>query len=82
MKAWGRYAMNTYKVDLEDDIVKYRCFVGNSKIVYLKADMAIYLELGRRLHSIYGCSLICVLGFGSIERDKNIINDLSHVIAL
>ena len=55
--------------------MEYRCFEGNSKIVYLKADMAIYLELGRRLHTIYGCSVICVLGFGSIERDKNIIKD-------
>ena len=55
--------------------MEYRYFVGNNKIVYLKAEMATYLDLGRRLHTIYGCSVICVLGFNSIERDKNIIND-------
>ena len=67
--------MDTSKINLCDKIEGYRCFVGNSKIVYLKATMATYLELGRRLHAIYGCSVICVLGFGSIERDKNIIDD-------
>ena len=67
--------MNTYKIGLGGDVVEYRCFLGSSKIVYLKATMATYLELGRRLHTSYGCSVICVLGFGSIERDKNIIDD-------
>ena len=67
--------METCEINLDDKIEGYRCFVGNSKIVYLKATMATYLELGRRLHAIYGCSVICVLGFGSIENDKNIIDD-------
>ena len=67
--------METCEINLDDKIEVYRCFVGNSKIVYLKATMATYLELGRRLHATYGCSVICVLGFGSIENDKNIIDD-------
>ena len=67
--------MDTSKLNLGDKIEGYRCFVGNNKIVYLKATMTTYLELGRRLHAIYGCSVICVLGFGSIENDKNIIDD-------
>ena len=67
--------MNAYKLDLADKKVSYRYFVGSNKIVYLKAEMATYLELGRRLHAVYGCSVICVLGFGSIETDKRIIAD-------
>ena len=67
--------MNTYKIGLGGDVVEYRCFVGSSKIVYLKATMATYLELGRRLHTTYGCSVICVLGFGSPNTDKRIIGD-------
>ena len=67
--------MNTYKMCFGDDIVEYGCLAGNSKIVYLKATMATYLELGRRLHAVYGCSVICVLGFASIETDKKIIED-------
>ena len=67
--------MNTYKIGLGGDVVEYRCFVGSRKIVYLKATMATYLELGRRLHTSYGCSVICVLGFGSPNTDKRIIDD-------
>ena len=67
--------MNTYKMCFGDNIVEYGCLVGNSKVVYLKATMATYLELGRRLHAVYGCSVICFLGFGSIETDKKIIAD-------
>jgi hypothetical protein len=67
--------MNTYKISLGGNIVEYRCFIGNSKIVYLKATMATYLEFGRRLHTSYGCSVICVLGFGSPNTDKRIIDD-------
>jgi hypothetical protein len=67
--------MNTYKISLGGNIVEYRCFIGNSKIVYLKATMATYLELGRRLHTSYDCSVICVLGFGSPNTDKRIMDD-------
>lgn len=67
--------MNTYKLDLGERIVEYHYFAGNNKIVYLKATMAIYLELGRRLHRLYGCSVIFVLGFGSTDTDKRIIED-------
>lgn len=67
--------MNTYKIGLGGDVVEYRCFVGSRKIVYLKATMATYLELGRRLHASYGCSVICVLGFGSTGADERIIAD-------
>ena len=68
---------------LDDKIEGYRCFVGNGKIVYLKATMTTYLELGRRLHIIYGCSVICVLGFGSTGADERIIADFiqSHNLA-
>ena len=67
--------MKTYKMGIEDKDVEYRYFVGNNKIVYLKATMAIYLEFGRRLHRLYGCSVIFVLGFGSTDTDKRIIED-------
>ena len=67
--------MNTYKIGLGGAVVEYRCFVGSRKIVYLKATMATYLELGRRLHTSYGCSVICVLGFGSTGADERIIAD-------
>ena len=67
--------MNTYKMCFGDDIVEYGCLAGNSKIVYLKATMATYLELGRRLHAVYGCSVIFVLRFGSTDTDKRIIED-------
>ena len=67
--------MNTYKMRLEDNAKEYRCFVGNSKIIFVKAEMATYLGIGRRLHRLYGCSVICVLGFGSTNTDKRIIED-------
>lgn len=67
--------MNTYKMRLEDNAKEYRCFVGNSKIIFVKAEMATYLEIGRRLHRLYGCSVIFVLGFGSTDADKRIIED-------
>lgn len=67
--------MNTYTMRFGDNSVEYRCFVGNNKILYLKAEMATYLDLGRRLHLKYGCSVICVLGFCSIKNDKRIIEN-------
>ena len=67
--------MNTYTMRFGDNSVEYRRFVGNNKILYLKAEMATYLDLGRRLHLKYGCSVICVLGFGSIKNDKRIIEN-------
>ena len=67
--------METCEINMDDKIEGYRCFVGNSKIVYLKATMATYLELGRRLHAVYGCSVIFVLRFGPTDTDKRIIED-------
>ena len=67
--------MNPYTMRFGDNSVEYRCFVGNSKILYLKAEMTTYLDLGRRLRLKYGCSVICALGFGSIENDKRIIEN-------
>jgi len=44
LKYRGRYAMNTYTMRFGDNSVEYSCFVGNNKILYLKAEMATYLD--------------------------------------
>ena len=36
--------MNTYTMRFGDNSVEYSCFVGNNKILYLKAEMATYLD--------------------------------------
>ena len=62
--------MNTYTMRFGDNSVEYSCFVGNNKILYLKAEMATYLD-----PAALKIRMQCNLCFGSIKNDKRIIEN-------
>lgn len=58
----------TSKIEYENNQIEYGCFLGNNKIVYIKAGMGgsylgyedKYLKIANRLNKKYGCSVVCV----------------------